>query len=457
MAAGRSPALFRGLQSRAFAALWAGQTISRLGDSVSTIAVAWLVLQLTGSAAAMGLVLAAHVVAFLAFSLAGGVLVDRLGRLPIMLASDGSRLVLTGGLAALIATGNVGLPTVVLFAAVFGAVEAFFYPAYMAAVPDLVPSDDRPSANSLQHLSRRLASLVGPAIGAGLVAGGGMAAAFALDAASFGVSAILIVVAIRFAGPGRSRGRAALAGLAPALAVAPAAGLAPALALVDPSAQLDPDPQPGPAPDRAIGAGRPSALADLRDGIRTVTEAPWLWIAIVLASVTGITLAGPIGAGLPLLVERHLHAGVEVLGLVQATIAAGAIVAAVVLGSRPRLRHRGLLLYGTWITLALGIAAVGLPIGIPGVVVAAALVGASGATVGLTWTNTLQDLVPPERLGRVVSIDAMGSSALEPIGFVLAGVAADALGPATVFLGGGLLSAAIIALALTQRSIRELD
>jgi predicted MFS family arabinose efflux permease len=207
----------------------------------------------------------------------------------------------------------------------------------------------------------------------------------------------------------------------------------------------------------AIGTGRQSALADLGDGIRIVARTPWLWIAIVLAGVTGITIGGPLGAGMPLLVERHLHAGVEVLGLIQATIAGGAVLAAIVVGSRHRLRRRGLLLYGTWITFALGIGALGLPVGIPGVVVAAAVVGVSGAIVWLTWTNTVQDLVPPELLGRVVSIDAMGSSALEPVGFVVAGAAADALGPAAVSLGGGPLSAGIIALALTQRSIRELD
>jgi MFS family permease len=433
----RAPALVRGLRHRSFAALWTGQTVSRVGDSISTIAVAWLVLQLTGSAAAMGVVLGAHVLAFLAFSLAGGVLVDRLGRLPVMLASDGLRLALTAGLAALVALGNVGLPTVVAFAAVYGAVEAFFYPAYMAAVPDLVPPADRPSANSLQQLSRRLASLVGPGIGATLVATGGTAAAFALDAMSFGVSAVLIVAAIRLAGPDRRPVRA------------DPSALAPPGSLADPSGHPD--------ADRLIAPRRGSALADLREGIATVVESPWLWIAILLAAITGITLAGPIGASLPLLVARHLDGGVEVLGLIQASIAAGAIVAAIILGSRPRLRRRGLLLYGTWISLALGVAALGLPIGIPGAIVAAAIIGASGASVGLTWTNTLQDLVPADRLGRVASIDAMGSSALEPIGFVTAGAAADAFGPATVFLGGGLMSAAIIALALTQRSIRQLD
>lgn len=438
MPASRGPALLRGLRSRPFAALWAGQTISRFGDAVSTIAVAWLVLQLTGSATAMGVVLAAHVLAFLVFSLAGGVLVDRVDRLSVMLASDLSRLVLTAGLAVLIATGNVGLVTVAAFAAVFGAVEAFFYPAYMAAVPELVPAADRPSANSLQQLARRLASLVGPAVGAGLVAVGGTSTAFALDAATFGASALFIVIAMWTRAGTRPAGHAA---------IATAADLGEAGALVAP---IGPDPHGAPPP-------RQSALTDLQEGIRTVTSAPWLWIAIVLAAVTGVTLAGPLGAGLPLLVNHDLHAGVEVLGLIQAMIAAGAIVAAVVLGSRPRLRHRGPLLYGAWIAFALGVAVTGLPIGVAGVAVAGLFIGACAATVGLVWTNTVQDLVPPELLGRVASIDALGSSALEPVGFVAAGLAADLVGPATVFLGGGLLTAAILALALTQRSIRELD
>jgi MFS transporter, DHA3 family, tetracycline resistance protein len=162
--------LLGALRGRSFALLFVGQTISRFGDSVSTIAIAWLVLQLTGSAAAMGVVLAANVLAFLTFSLVGGVVVDRLPRLNVMLATDLLRVGLTAVAAVLVAFGAIQLWQVVVFAALYGAVLAFFFPAYQAAVPDLVPPERRPSANSLQQLSRRLATLVGPAIGAGLVA-----------------------------------------------------------------------------------------------------------------------------------------------------------------------------------------------------------------------------------------------------------------------------------------------
>ena len=415
--------LTRSRRNRPFALLRSGQTASRFGDSVHAIALAWLVLQLTGSAAAMGAVLATHLVPFLVFSLAGGVAVDRLPRLRVMLVSDLARMAIVAVLAALIAFGSVEFWQLLVLVALFGIVEAFFYPAYTAVVPELVEPLDRPSANGLHQLSRRLARLVGPAAGATRVAAGGTAAAFALDAATYAVSAGLIVLAAR-----------AWQRTPEPQAPAPAAVVSEVVD-VDSLAVVPPTVPAPAAPDAA--APRQSALADLREGLATVTADPWIWIAIVMAGVTGITLAGPIEAGLPLLVSEHLGGDVGVLGLLETAIAVGAIGAAVVLGSRTRLRRRGMLLYGAWILFALAVAAVGTPIGIVGAAVAAAVAGACGAIVGLVWTNTLQDLVPPDRLGRVSSIDA--------------------LGPSTVFVGGGLISAGILGLALLHPSVRRLD
>jgi MFS family permease len=437
--------LLAALRGRAFALLFVGQTISRFGDSVSTIAIAWLVLQLTGSAAAMGIVLAANVLAFLTFSLIGGVVVDRLPRLNVMLASDLLRAGLTAVAALLVAFGAIQLWQVVVFAALYGAVLAFFFPAYQAAVPDLVPPERRPSANSLQQLSRRLAMLVGPAIGAGLVAAGGTAAAFALDAVSFGVSAAFLFAAMSSS----SRAR-------PARATEPATGLSATDPVEAAGVPIGPD------LDRAAIAvaappNRPSAMGELREGLRAVRADPWLWIGIGLAGVTGITLGGPIEAGLPLLVKEQLGGNVGTLGLLEIAIAAGATVTAVVLGSRTRLRRRGLVLYGAWMIFAVATAAAGTPIGVGGVVVAAAVAGACGATVGLVWTNTVQDLVKPELLGRVNSIDAMGSAALEPVGFVVGGASADLIGAGPTFIIGGVASVAILSLAFLSASVRHLD
>jgi len=175
-----------------FATLWSGQTVSRFGDAVHQIALAWLVLELTGSAAAMGAVLAAHLLPFIGFSLVGGVVVDRLPRLLVMLASDLARMAIVAVIAALVLLERVEFWHLLALSATFGAVEAFFYPAYAAAVPELVPAGLRPSANSLHQLSRRFARLLGPALGAGLVAGGGTGFAFALDSVSYLVSAVLV-------------------------------------------------------------------------------------------------------------------------------------------------------------------------------------------------------------------------------------------------------------------------
>jgi DHA3 family tetracycline resistance protein-like MFS transporter len=442
--------LLSSLRVRPFATLWGGQTISRFGDAVHQIALAWLVLELTGSAAAMGAVLAAHILPFIAFSLIGGVVVDRLPRLRVMLASDLARMVIVAVIAGLVILERVEFWHLIVLAAMFGTVEAFFHPAYLAAVPELVPTDQRPSANSLHQLSRRFARLLGPAIGAGLVAGGGTGFAFALDALSYLVSAGLVVIALRLQAPATSPATATATVTAvlrdPTVAEDPAA---PAV-LVAPAAPLAPV-------AGGIGATTRSAVADLREGLATVTGEPWIWIAIVAAGVTGITLAGPLEAGLPLLVSEHLGGGVAVLGLIQSMISIGAIGAAVLLGSRARLRRRGPVLYGAWITFAIGVAVAGLPVGVAGVALVSIVIGACGATVGLVWVNTLQDLVPAEQLGRVSSIDALGSTALEPVGLVAAGIAADAWGPATVFTVGGLASAAILSLALLSPSVRHLD
>ncbi len=404
-----SIALFRSLSHRSFALLWSGQTISRLGDSLYRIALAWWVLQQTGSAAAMGVVLVGANLPQLLLSLAGGVASDRFPRVRVMLAAD----LLRGAAVGLVAVGAalhaLALWQLVVLSAVFGAAAAFFYPAYGAIVPDLLPPHALPNANALRSLSFRLAGIVGPALGGAIVAAGGASLAFALDGASFVVSAACLTAVARV------------------------------------------------PPLRRPASRDAGALADLREGVATVLGTPWLWITIAIAGVTGITLIGPLEAVLPLLVRQHLHAGVGGYALLQTLEAAGAVAAIVALGQATRLGRRGLRVYGAWLLVCAAMILLGLPIPFAVACLAVALAGAGIATLGLVWTNTLQELVPPERLGRVLSVDALGSDALASVGYGLAGVAADRLGAAPVFVLGGIVSAAIIALGLLHRSVRGLD
>ncbi|MGH2516633.1 MAG: MFS transporter, partial [Ktedonobacterales bacterium] len=137
----------RALGSKPFAMLWAGQTISALGDGAYTTALAWQVLKLTGSATAMGAVLIARTVPMLIFLLVGGVAADRLPRRLVMLASDAGRGLSVLCVAALGWLGLLQLWHLVLLSLIFGFVSGFFMPAYQSIAPELVATENLPSAN----------------------------------------------------------------------------------------------------------------------------------------------------------------------------------------------------------------------------------------------------------------------------------------------------------------------
>jgi MFS family permease len=401
--------VLRALGYRAFALLWSGQTISRLGDSLYQIALAWWVLERTGSAVVMGTVLICSFIPMLLFLLVGGVAGDRLPRLRVMIASD----LLRGGLVTVVtllaATGTLEVWHIYIASVIFGFIDAFFQPAYSAMVPELLPAEALPPANSLTTLSRQLMSVAGPALGAAVIAAGGTSTAFGLDALSFFLSAICL--------------------------------------LAIPASNT-----PSPATSE-----QESMLRDIREGLGTVIGAPWLGITIVLAAVVNITTIGPLTTALPFLVKDHLHADVDALGLIYALSALGTVLAALVLGHYSRIRRRGLLAYGAWMLSGLMILAFGLPVGLGGVAVAALVDGAAVGVFGLIWTNTLQELVPRDRLGRVSSIDFLGSFALLPVGYGLTGWATDLVGAPLVFVIGGLLTTVLVGLGLLHPAIRSLD
>ena len=314
------------------------------------------------------------------------------------------------GVAAVFATaGLLGLPLLLALSAAFGVVDAFFDPAYTAIVPQLVELELRPSANSLTELSRRLARVAGPAIGAAIVALAGVPVAFALDSASFGASAVGMLAISRWSST---------------------------------------------TPEREASG---SPLLDVREGLSAVLAVPWLWITILVAAVTNISLAGPLEAVMPLLVTNHFGGGIGLLGALDALAGVGSVGAAIWIGRQTRLRHRGLLVYLPWIGCGLAVAALGLPVPIVAAGILMAGVGASLTTLELAWMHTLQELIPEGLLGRVSSIDLLGSAALVPIGYVAAGAMADAVGPALVFGVGGVATAAILVLALLHPAIRRLD
>jgi hypothetical protein len=182
-----------------------------------------------------------------------------------------------------------------------------------------------------------------------------------------------------------------------------------------------------------------------------------LWITLLVASVSTIFLSGPGEAALPLLVKQRFGDQVGLYALLTSLSASGSIIAAFCLGHFKRLRQRGLLTYGAWLVACLMLFVAGLPLPVVGVSLAFFIQGAAFTALGLAWVNTLQEFVPADQLGRVASIDMLVSSGLVPIGYGLAGIAADHFGAPLVFILGGAISASIIALGLLHPAIRAID
>jgi DHA3 family tetracycline resistance protein-like MFS transporter len=418
--------VLRSLTYRPFALLWTGQTTSRLGDSLYRIALSWWVLEKTGSAVAMGTVLIFSQIPLLLFLLIGGVVVDRLPRIRIMFASDLlSGLVITS-VAVLSWLDLLQIWHIYIASIIFGFVEAFFFPAYQAVIPQITPSDLLTSANSLNGLSQRLTGITGPALGAALVAAGGTSMTFALDALSFFISAVCLL---------------------------------PLLHLI-----LDPSPQSAEMMPEAIGNREKSVKAslqqgfiDLLEGFKLVIRIPWIWITILLFGFINIMEAGPRAVALPFLIKEDLGADVELLGLLGSATSLGFVAGMVWLGQYVRLHRRGLLAYLSVLVSGLVLWPFALKLPVPILVGATFIGGISASVFALIWTHTLQEMVPGDMLGRVSSIDALGSFVLLPIGFALAGWGTELVGAPTVFLVGGVGVILLVLLGLSHPAIRHLD
>ena len=417
--------VLRSLRHHPFALLWSGQTTSRLGDSLYRIALSWWVLEKTGSAIAMGTVLIFSQIPLLLFLLIGGVVVDRLPRIRVMFVSD----VMCGLVITFVAFFSwlnlLQIWHIYIASIIFGFVEAFFFPAYQAVVPEITPPELLTSANSLNGLSQRVTGIVGPALGAALVAAGGTSVTFALDALSFFISAVCVLPLLR-------------------------SNLEQGQRQVETTEVAS-------QPQSSVRAALRQGLIDLLEGFRLVARIPWIWITILLFGFINIMEAGPRAVAMPFLIKEDLGADVQLLGLLGSAASLGFVVGMVWLGQYVRLHRRGLLAYLSIVGSGAALLPFAFKLPVPVLVASMFISGIATSVFALIWTHTLQEMVPGNMLGRVYSIDALGSFVLLPIGFALAGWGTELLGAPRVFLIGGMGTILLVLLGLSHPAIRNLD
>lgn len=391
------------LEEREFRLLWLGQATSAIGTSLVPVALAFAVIDLTGSASALGIVLSAGLVSRVVLLLVGGVVADRLPRQTIMLAADLLRTASQATVALLLLSGRAELWQLVVLFALFGAGDSFFSPASTGLVPETVRAERLQQANALMSLSRSVAWVAGPTLSGLIVAGPGPGWVFAIDAASFAVSSLSL-------------------------------GLLHLPRIVD-----------------ALPRG--SLLADLRGGWQEFRSRGWVWLTVVRFGISNLAIAPVFVLG-PLVAHDSLG-GATAWGLIGTAGGLGAVTGdAAALRLRPR---RPLMAAGLVVSLlALEPVLLARPGPTWAIALAAALGLAAVAFSNAIWFTALQERIPREALSRVSSYDWLGSVAFQPAGYALAGPVSAAIGvSATLLAGAALHASACVGVALSPE-IRRL-
>lgn len=422
--------LARALSSRSFALLWFGQTISALGNGAFLTAMAWQVLLLTGSSSLMGVVLVAEMLPQIAFLLLGGVIADRLPRRQVMLWSDSGRFLAVLVIALLGWTHLVQFWQLAALSFFFGLVSSFFSPAYQAIPPQLVTEEDLMSANALTGLSQQVGYLLGPLLGAACVTLIGPPGAFAFDGLTFLLSAMCLL-AMRIPTETRTH--------EPTTASGERSGAS----SDSPSLSLQ------------------TLTRDVREGLDFVRNTPWLWVTIIVSSGVNIGFAGTLQVTLPRLVHDTYGASVWLLGSLTAVGALGSIIASVTVGQMGQFPRRGLIAYLAILIGSIALMIFALPLPRPiepaAASVAMLLVECGIGVFGILWLTLLQERVPKDKLGRISSIEMLGSYSLLPVGYLTIGILADHFSPDRAFLIGGMINVILIVGGLCFRDIRQLN
>jgi MFS family permease len=382
--------------------LLAGQGVSVFGDRMVAVALAFAVLEVGGSASAVGLILAAGVTPMVGSVLIGGVVADRASRRTVMVGADLVRVASQGTMAGLLIADSAELWMLAVLAAVTGSATGFFNPASTGLLPEVVPPEELQPANALRSSAVSIGEIVGPLSAGLIVAAAGAGWAIAVDSATFAVSAACLV-ALRI------------------------------------SARAQPE--------------RTAFLSDLREGWVAFRARRWVWTCVVYFAIANTLWGAWTGLG-PVVAERDLG-GAAAWGTVLAAFGIGAL-AGIVLATwaNPRRPLVLIALSGGLFAMPLAFLAASMPVPLLAV---GTFVSGIGLMLGMSvWESTLQRHIPEQWLSRVSSYNWFGSLAFYPLGLAMWGPIAAAIGiSSALWVAFGVFIAAVVAL-LAVPDIRRL-
>ncbi|RDV11710.1 MFS transporter [Arthrobacter sp. RT-1] len=414
-----APKALRPFAHREYRVLIAALAISIFGSGMWAVAMVYQVIHLGGGPLELSMVAAAGSIGLVAFVLAGGIAADRIPQRRLIIAVEGANLAVIATISGLAITGWLQLWHVAAGAFVLGVGAAFFFPAYSAILPRILPAEDLLAANGMEGTMRPvLQQAAGPAVAGILVA------ALSPSHAVTGVAMchLLAFIVLNFLG------RHTLAT------------------------------QHG-GHEQSPGEHRKqSFLNDLREGVSYTLRTPWLLWTLIWACISVLFLIGPIEVLLPFVVRDQLGGDSSMFGFLLAVMGVGAAAGSLVTASLRLPRRYLTVMMVSWGIGSMPLAAVGLMDNFWVMAAALFVWGVTGSVGMVIWGTLLQRRVPPHLLGRVSSLDFFVSLALMPVSMALAGPAAEVLPIWLIFLlaGGVCPVMAVVAMAVARMPDDEL-
>ena len=373
-------------RNRNFVLLFAARAISYFGTYLAPIAVAFAVLDLTGSASDTGIAFACWTLAQVSTLLVGGVVADRLPRRAVMVGSDTANVCVRATMGVLLLTGHAEIWEIFVLQAVGGMATAFYSPASSGLVPELVDRAQLQQANALMGIARNLAFPLGAATGGAIVATIGSGTALIVDAGTYATSAVLLL-GIRL-------------------------------------------------PVRVRAAASANFVRELREGWHAFTEHTWVWFLTVWIALYFVITYAPFFVLGPY-IAKHDLGGAGAWGTVVTGEGVGALAGALV-GLRLRPRRPWIVVGAIFALTSVQSVLLAAHASFVVIAVAAVIAGFSFSLGSVIYETGVQHEIAPDKLSRVSAYSWMSAMVFLPLGYALAGPVADAVGMSAYLVFGAV-------------------
>jgi MFS family permease len=360
--------------------------ISFTGTAMAPIAMAFGILELTGSTKDTAFVIATPTFASILVLILGGVIADRSSRQKVIISAEGSAMVVQLIIATLFLTGNASISAMIFLMLINGVTVAFNAPAATGFITQLVDKQDLQGTNALLGIARNIALIVGAALGGLLVAFIGAGWTILIDAISFGISSLLVYSII-------------------------------------PKEQVKHQPE--------------SIVKELVSGWKEFTQHKWIWVIVLQFAFVVAGIDAFMGLLGPSVAKDYLN-GPSDWGLIAGAVGLGTLIGGLIAF---KLKVKYPMRLATLCVLFFSFPPLAMAISLPFylIILSAILAGLGIQIFSVIWFTTLQTKIPPEMLSRVCAYDHIGSISLAPLGIVVSGFLYEYFGYQIVLILSSLI------------------